>query len=127
MNIYLTTALVTVAALILTALKNFRTDITFAASAFICLSLIGVSVSAVFPIVDYISSLELVGRYSEYFGIILKSVGASVICTAAAEICRDSGQGALAYGVETFCKCEIIAMSLPLIRSVLELAEEIMR
>jgi len=127
MNSYIITVLVIIFAGFLTVLKRFRVDFAFAASTLICLTLVGISVNAIYPLIDYISSLELVGNYGEYFGIVLKSVGISIICTVAAEICKDAGEGALAYGIETFCKCEIIAASLPLIKRILELAEEIMK
>jgi|GEM_PF-2333534 len=126
MNVYAVTALVVVFSVFLTIFRQFKSDIAAAASSVVCLLLVALSLTAVFPLVDYISGMSVISEYGEYFSIIMKSVGTAIICTTASEICRDSGENALSYGVETFCKCEIVAMSLPMIRSILELAEEIM-
>ena len=126
MNIYAITAFVVVLAVFLSVFKQIKQDFALAAATVICIVLVALSLTAVFPLVDYISSLTVINEYGEYFSIIMKSVGTAIICTTASEICKDSGEGALSFGIETFCKCEIVAMSLPMIKSILELAEEVM-
>ena len=124
---YTVTALVIVLALFLAVLRQFKGDMAAVAAAFICISLLGVSVSTVIPLTEYVSSFADISGSQEYISIIMKAVGTAVICTAAAEICRDSGQSVLAYGIETFCKCEIVVMSFPLIKAIMELVTEILK
>ena len=126
MNAYVVTAVVVILSVFLTVFRNVKGDFSLVASCVVCLILVAISLTSIFPLIDYISGLEIINGYESYFSVILKSVGTAVICTTASEICKDTGQGALAFGVETFCKCEIVAMSLPMIKGVLELAKEIM-
>ena len=57
----------------------------------------------------------------------MKSTGVALLCSLASEICKDTGENALSYGVELFCKCEIVAMSLPLITGILDLASKALK
>lgn len=124
---YAVIAFVIVFAVFLTVLRQFKGDVATLAACFICISLLALSVNAVIPVAEYVSTFTGLYEHSEHISIIMKAVGTAVICTAASEICRDSGESALAYGVETFCKCEIVVMSFPLIKSIMGLVTEILK
>ncbi len=126
MSAYAISALVMVLSLFFMVIKQIKGEYALAASSVICLILIGLAINLIYPIIDYITSLTLFGAQSEHFKIVMKSVGVALLCGVACEICKDSGENALAYGVEIFCKCEILAMSLPLLKEILDLAKEIM-
>ncbi len=82
------------------------------------------------PLIDYI------GEISESFGaneqimlsaeILLKALGVAVLTHICATICRDSGEGSIAYYVELGGKIEIILLSLPLLRNVTDMALELL-
>lgn len=126
MNIYAVSAFIMVLSLCLMVIKQIRSEYAVAASSVVCLILIGLAVTAIYPLMDYMTGLSLFDAQGENFRIVMKSVGVALLCSVACEICKDTGENALSYGVEIFCKCEIIAMSLPLITGILDLAREIM-
>ena len=56
----------------------------------------------------------------------LKSLKTSQVSSGSADICKDCGESAIAAKVELVGKCAIMLTALPLIRSLLLLAEDIM-
>lgn len=64
---------------------------------------------------------------AEYTGVLFKALGIAVLTHLTAEICRDCGESTVASGVETLGKLEILTLCLPLIGSVMEMAEELLR
>jgi len=64
---------------------------------------------------------------AEYTGILFRALGIAVLTHLTAELCRDCGESTVASGVETLGKLEILTLCLPLIGSVMEMAEEILR
>ncbi len=64
---------------------------------------------------------------SKYIGIVLKIVGIAYIAQFASELCRDAGEGAIASKIEIAGKIIIMTMSMPIIYSLLEVVNEIIR
>ena len=62
----------------------------------------------------------------EVLGIILKITGIAIITEFAVSICADAGEKAIATKIEMGSKVIIIAMSIPIISSLLELIIEIL-
>ena len=63
---------------------------------------------------------------AETRSILLKALGIAFLTETAASICRDSGEGTLAGWVETAGKLEILLLSMPLIRTVLNTVAELL-
>jgi stage III sporulation protein AD len=66
------------------------------------------------------------GSASEYIAIMLKCLGISFLVKICSDICRDCGEGSLAFGIESAGKLCVIYMCLPLISDMLGYAEEIL-
>ena len=66
--------------------------------------------------------IEGYGLEAEYFKIAIKALGIGYITSFIADICRDSGQTALATKAELAGKAAIFTLSLPLLISVLNIA-----
>ena len=62
----------------------------------------------------------------QFLGIILKITGIAIIAEFAVSICVDAGEKAIATKIEMGSKVIIIAMSIPIISSLLELIIEIL-
>ncbi len=82
------------------------------------------------PIVEYIIEIsesfgatEQIMRSAE---ILLKALGVAVLTHICATVCRDSGEGSIAYYVELGGKIEIMLLSLPLLRNVTDMALELL-
>ena len=56
----------------------------------------------------------------EGWPILLKALGVAFLTETAASVCRDSGETGLATWVETAGKLEILLLSFPLIRTVMD-------
>ena len=63
------------------------------------------------------------GEYSE---ILLKTLGVSLTVQTASDICRDAGESAIASKVELFGKAEILIISIPIVKKILEISQEIL-
>lgn len=70
----------------------------------------------------YINFSESVNIDSDYLKIILKISGAAIVTQFAADICRDSGENALASKVEFAGKTIILALSIPMAQALSEFA-----
>lgn len=57
---------------------------------------------------------------SEFYSVLLRSLGLAFATELCAGICRDSGETSLAGWVETVGRLEILVLALPLIRTLLE-------
>ena len=64
--------------------------------------------------------IEASGIDMKYFTVISKIIATAYICEITGEICRDSGEGAIAAKIEMAGKLIIMTMSLPLVKSFLE-------
>lgn len=62
----------------------------------------------------------------QFLGILLKITGIAIISEFAVSICADAGEKAIASKIEIGSKVIIIAMSIPIISSLLELIIEIL-
>lgn len=62
----------------------------------------------------------------QFLGILLKITGIAIITEFAVSICSDAGEKAIATKMEIGSKVIIIAMSIPIISSLLELIIEIL-
>ncbi len=85
---------------------------------------------AVSPLVEYI--LEIGEGFSasneiyEAAEVLVKALGVSLLTHICATVCRDSGEGSLAGYVELGGKIEIMILSLPLLRGLLDTAFELL-
>ena len=58
--------------------------------------------------------------------VLLKALGVSILAHVTATVCRDAGEGSMAYYVELGAKIEILILSLPLLGEMLSLAMELL-
>ena len=85
------------------------------ASLGLVLSMAGTAVGYVSDLTAATGTLE-----GDPWLILLKSLGLAFLTETAASVCRDSGEAGLATWVETAGKLEILLLSFPLIRTVLD-------
>lgn len=79
-------------------------------------------------VIDFFSSYASVSGVGEnYIKIILKAVGIAVLTQFTADICRDSGQNALAGKVELGGKLFITILAIPMAEALIEVAVSIIR
>jgi len=79
------------------------------------------------PVLDFLYRLERLGDVqSGALGILLKITGISLVTELTGNICRDSGNGALAQGMQLLGSAAILSQSLPVLESLLDLIQRIL-
>ena len=112
------------AVLLLQFLRRYQSEVSFPSSVCITVFLMGVSLSVIVPLIDYVNSIAEQYTYS-YLPILLKASGIALLTGTASDLCRSSGEEAIASKVELLGKCELLALSLPLLQELFELVHAI--
>lgn len=124
MNIYAVTGFALLACAASVILKKFGDSAGFLlpAAAFICLT--GSAIAAASPVGDFIDSLDPAGKFTDYYSVMMKGLGMTVLGESAADICRDCGEDSIASGVEICTKISMLLIALPMISKIAILAGE---
>lgn len=83
------------------------------------------TLAAVYPVLTYIEEITKNTVIYQYLPVIMKALGIAFSVHLTADVCMDAGEGALADKIIIFGKVEILILSLPLIKSLFSLAEEL--
>ena len=84
------------------------------------------AISSMYPIVAFAEGLSRENSYSLYFSTVLNALGIGIAAHTAADICRDSGEGAVASKLEFAAKVGILLLGLPVVREILSLTQKIL-
>ncbi len=102
-------------------LRNLRPEMALLVSLSAGMALILLAVPKISAVVSLISAyVNRTGVDPEYLSTILKIIGIAYITEFGAEICKDSGESAIASKIELGGKVIIIAMAVPIITSLIE-------
>ena len=119
------TAVIAVAALV--AVRAYKPELALPVSIAAGLTILAAVLGSVTGIRSFIEgSVSGYGLDHEYVKIILKVLGIAYLAQFAAQLCRDSGEGAVASKVEFAGRILIITASLPAVSAVLELVGSLM-
>ena len=116
-----------IALVIVIILKQYRPEYTIYVSifaGFLILTLTMGKISGIINLLKSISDKTYINK--QFLGILLKITGIAIITEFADSICIDAGEKAIASKIEIGSKVIIIAMSIPIISSLLELIVEIL-
>ena len=109
------------AALIMRAAKS---ELAIPVGVITCVIILASAISSMYPIVAFAEGLSR--EYSLYFSAVLKALGIGITAQTAADICRDSGEGAVASKLEFAAKVGILLLGLPVVREILSLTQKIL-
>ena len=119
-----------IAVLIIVILRRESPDMALSVKMCAGVILAVACIASMTPIIEY------VGEIGESFGadeslsmaieVLLKALGVSILAHVTANICRDAGEGSIAYYVELGAKIEILILSLPLLVDIISLAAELL-
>lgn len=73
------------------------------------------------PIYNDLVDLSKIAVQSSYVSVMLKALGVAGVTRFASEICRDCGESGIASKIEVLGKLGIISLSLPLLRTVIDI------
>lgn len=113
-------------------LKQFRPEIATVMTAVTCVLLLSSAIACFSPVAELFSSLNgqgdgsVLGEFSSHMQVLVKSLGIGLLTQSTADICRDSGEGAIASKIELAGKAEIFVLGLPLISELLEVTRSLL-
>lgn len=84
------------------------------------------AVGIVSPIIAYLDSLFNGTGFGEWGGSVMKALGIAVLVQICSDVCRDSGEGGLASGIEVIGKIEIVILCLPMMERIVSIAKEVL-
>jgi len=126
MNVFSVCAVSVVLAIVAVYFKQVRSDFALPLVLVCCLVLLRNTISMLFANFEFINSLLNESNMGEYSEILLKTLGVSLTVQTASDICRDAGESAIASKVELFGKAEILIISIPIVKKILEISQEIL-
>ncbi|RKI30895.1 stage III sporulation protein AD [bacterium 1xD8-6] len=86
-----------------------------------CLLLLSLSLGKMREVVDIVHRVEeYLGNSSMYVGILLKIIGITYVAEFGANLCNDAGYGAVANQIEFYGKLMILAVSIPILMTLIE-------
>lgn len=120
---------VAICAVVLSLLiKKENEEFSRASSVLSSVILLAAAIAAMSPVISFLfeqaGSLET-DQFASYAMIMLKALGIALIVQTSADICRDSGESAVANRLETVGKAEIILLTLPLIKQLFAFAADL--
>ncbi|MGI5970303.1 MAG: stage III sporulation AC/AD family protein [Oscillospiraceae bacterium] len=108
-------------------LKKSAPETALLLAAALAAMCIGPLYSAFKTIIDLIGTLrETAGVDQAVVSPLLKTVGVSIICRLASDMCKDASQQALASAVEIAGAVTVVFLSIPLINSALGLVSSLL-
>lgn len=107
-------------------IKNYKPELAIAVpilTAVLIISMCAPYLEAVIAMFEDIASRA--GINNTHLKIVLKITGVAYLCQFGADICRDSGEGAIAGKIELGGKIIIMTLSMPIVYSLLSLVNTI--
>ena len=119
-----------IAVMILVILRRDSPDISLGAKMCAGVIFAVACIAAMSPIIEYVREIgESFGADESLGGaveVLLKALGVSILAHVIANVCRDAGEGSMAYYVELGARVEILILALPLLGEMLDLASELL-
>ncbi len=117
-----TAALCIIGAVTAVLLKQYCREQALFSSLAVCAIVTAAVLYGMTPVIDKLEFLfEQTSLDGSYLKILLKAIGICYITGIAGDICRDSGEQALASAAELWGRVSLLVLALPLIDSLLSL------
>ncbi len=110
-----------IATFIIVLLKQYKPEFVIHVSILAGIIIFGMVVFKLSSIIELLQSLSnKLGVNSKFFMILIKITGIAYLSEFAVNVCKDSGETAIASKVEVAAKIIIIGMSIPIVAALLE-------
>ncbi len=128
MNILLPLAFSLIACFLVVILRQHRPEFALLAAAAAAAVVLVYIIGALAPYFsEFLDMMNNAGIKSEYFFAVLKAVGICYITRFCADLCRDFGQTSLADKAELAGRTALIVLSLPFLKSIIELSVSLIK
>lgn len=126
MNILMIAALCLTATILCKLLGDYNKSYALALSLAVCVIVMAFVLSYIQPIISTVESLfARASVNSAYVQILFKAIGICYVTQFAYDICKDSGENAIATQVELGGKVALLLLSLPLFEGLLGIVERL--
>ena len=116
-----------VALIIIILLKQYKPEFAIYISLLAGVLILLLVMDQLTQVISLLQSLESKASInSTFLAILLKITGIAFLAEFAVSVCKDAGEGAIASKIEIGSKIIIIAMSIPIISSLLEIILKIL-
>lgn len=113
------------AAVFAVLLRQYCREQSLLVSLAACTILLGAFVAMLGPVIQQVQELFTdAGISPNYISIIFKAAAICFITQITCDICRDSGENAVASGAELWGRGAITVMAVPIIKALLEIVTE---
>lgn len=128
MDIYLqATAAVLLAVILILSLGDRNRELALVLTLAACSMTAIVAVRFLNPVWEFLEQLQAIGQLNnEYLTALLKIIGIGFLSEIAALVCADAGNGALGKTLQMLSTCVILWLSIPVLRSLLEMVQEVL-
>lgn len=117
-----------VAVFIIGLIKQYKPEFVIHISLLTGIIIFGMVVFKISSIIELLQNLsDKIGVNAKFFTILIKITGIAYISEFAVNICKDSGETAIASKVEFAAKIIIISMSIPILATLLETINNIIQ
>lgn len=110
----------------ITVIKKWNSDFLPLLRIALTLLLTAAVLTWISPLIAYLHQLTELSGMVDSAEILLKALGIAWLTQCCADVCRESGEGGAANGVELAGKVELLLLALPLINRVLEVVGELL-
>lgn len=115
------------AALLSALLKNQRPEISLILIIAAGCGILAVAVCSIMPILETIEDFsDKLGDVSGYLKLIIKALGICYLAQFGSDVCKDAGESSLASKIELSAKITVVAISLPMIKDIIETVLELL-
>ena len=107
--------------------KNLKSEYSLFIRILITTGIFGVSLGMIYPVLNYIEEISKNTAIYKYIPILFKALGISFAIQITSDICVDAQENSLSERICFFGKVEILVISLPLVKEVLALCENVLK
>ncbi|MCQ2490870.1 MAG: stage III sporulation AC/AD family protein [Ruminococcus sp.] len=119
-NTFTTAVFCVVSAILAVLLRRYVHEQSLFISLAACVTVTGSVIGLVVPMLDEIHCILLDSGLSEsYISIVFKAAAICIITQIASDLCRDSGETAIASAAELWGRGAVTFLSLPLIKALI--------
>lgn len=116
-----------IALIIIILIKQYRPEFAIYISLLTGVLILLLVIDQLSEIISLLQSLATKASInSSFLGLLIKITGIAFLAEFAVSVCKDAGEGAIASKIEIGSKIIIIAMSIPIISSLLEIILKIL-
>ena len=109
-----------VSAILVVILKQYVREHAFFISIIVCVLVLGELFNIILPLIDDIRSIFIEsGLPEDYLSIIFKAISICLITQLTSDLCKDSGENAIASVAEMWGRGTVAYLSLPLIKALI--------